>query len=240
VFARSAVVLSLILFGGAPAAFASTPTTGGTLTVSGQGTVMEVPDQANLTVSVNRSAPSPRPALSAANRSVAAILAASRRLGVPADQIQTESVSTACGRVRVGPRRHRHEISRCTASESLSITTTPAQAGRVIDAATRAGASAINGPNFGFANPADGEIAAENAAIANAQAQADAAAAQLGDSVAGVQSLVINPQSSILSAPGSAAVAGTPGSTPTNLSPGAQTVTATVTVVFSIAQASGG
>ncbi|WP_249011489.1 SIMPL domain-containing protein [Conexibacter sp. DBS9H8] len=238
-FVRAAITVALILLGTAPAALASTTSgTPGTLTVSGQGTVMAVPDQANLSVTVNRSAATTASALSAANRSVDAIVAASRSLGVPATQIQTESVNTACGRVRVGPKRHRREIRRCTASESLSITGTPAQAGRVIDAATHAGASAINGPNFSFSNPAALVIAAESAAITNAQAQANVAAAQLGDTVTGVQSVALNPQSGVLSTPGSAAAAAPSASVPTTLSPGAQAVSATVTVVFTIAPAS--
>jgi uncharacterized protein YggE len=235
VHARMTAVMALILLSFAPAAFADTATPG-TLTVDGQGSVMITPDVAMLSLSVTRSASSASPALSSTNQRVVAIVHAVRGIGVPASGIQTESVNTACGRIRVGQKGHKHLIRRCTASESLSITSTAAIVGAVIDAATRAGASSVNGPDFSFSNPSAGEVSAEKAAITDAENQANAAAAQLGDTVTGVQSLTLNPQSGgtvepVVSAPGSAG--GT--STPTTIDPGVQEVDATVAVVFTIA-----
>src|SRR6202020_942393 len=83
--------------------------------------------------------------------------------GVPGGRVQTESINTSCARIRVGPKGHKRLIRRCTASESLAITSTAAIVGRVIDAAARAGATTINGPDFSFADPSAGEIAAEKA-----------------------------------------------------------------------------
>ena len=235
---RTAALVSLISLSLAPAALADTSTPG-TLTVDGQGSVMITPDVASLSLSVTRFAGTSAPALSAANRRVSAIVTAVRRLGVPASGIQTESINTTCGRIRVGPKGHKQLIRRCRASESLSITSTAAIVGRVIDAATHAGATTIDGPDFSFANPSAGMIAAEKAAITDARSQADAAAAQLGDTVTGVQSISLNPQSGVAppvagSAPSGAT--GTP-STPTTVHPGAQEVDATVAVVFTIAPA---
>lgn len=232
---RTAAVVVFLSLSFAPAALAA-PSTPGTLTVDGQGSVMVRPDVASLSLSVTRSAPTSAPALSAANRRVDAIVAAVRGLGVPASGIQTESVNTSCGRIRVGPKGHKHLIRRCTASESMSISSTVAIVGRVIDAATRAGASNINGPDFSFANPSAGQVAAEKAAITDAQTQANAAAAQLGDTVTGVQSITINPQSGVVGAPGASAPSATGApSTPTTVHPGAEEVDATVEVVFTIA-----
>src|SRR6201999_2957741 len=126
-----------------------------------------------------------------------------RDVGVPASGIQTESINTTCGTIRVGPKGHKHLVRRCRASESLSITSTAAIVGRVIDAATHAGATTIDGPDFSFANPSAGEIAAERAAITDARNQANAAAAQLGDTVTGVQSISLNPQSGGVASSGS-------------------------------------
>lgn len=211
--------------------------TSGTLTVNGQGSVMVMPDVASLSLSLTRSALTSAAALSAANRRLNAIVDAVRGLGVPASGIQTESINTSCGAIRVGPKGHKHLIRRCAASESLSITSTATIVGCVIDAATHAGANSINGPDFSFANPSAGEVAAEKAAITDAQDQANAAAAQLGDTVTGVQSISLNPQSGVVAAPGGAtpprATAGP--STPTTVHPGAQQVDATVAVVFTIA-----
>jgi hypothetical protein len=98
---------------------------------------------------------------------------------------------------------HKHRIQRCTANESLSITSTAAIVGRVIDAATLAGANSIDGPNFSFANPSAGEVAAERAAITDARNQATAAADRLGYTVTGVKSISLNPQSGGVSSSGS-------------------------------------
>ncbi len=201
--------------------------------------VMVMPDVASLSLSVTRSAPTSAAALSAANRRVNAIVDAVRGVGVPASRIQTESINTSCGAIRVGPKRHKHLIRRCAVSESLSITSTTAIVGRVIDAATHAGANSINGPNFSFADPSAGVIAAETAAITDARDQANAAAAQLGYTVTGVQSISLKPQSGVVAAPGSATppTATAAPSTPTTVHPGAQTVNATVAIMFTIAPA---
>jgi uncharacterized protein YggE len=217
----------------APAALADTSTPG-TLTVDGQGSVMITPDVASLSLSVTRVAATSAPALSAANRSVDAIVRAVHGIGVPASGIQTESIITSCRRIRVGPKGHTHLIRRCTASESLSITSTVAIVGRVIDAATHAGATTIAGPDFSFANPSAGEIAAQKAAITDARNQANAAAAQLGYTVTGVQSISLNPQSGVVASPAPSSGTAAP-STPTTVHPGSQEVDATVAVVFTIA-----
>ena len=228
----------LIWLSFAPAALGATSTPQ-TLSVEGQGSVMITPDQASLTVSVTRSAPTSAPALSATNRTVDTIVRAVGSVGVPASGIQTGSISTNCARVRVGPKGHKHRVQRCTASESLSITSTAAIVGRVVDAATHAGASSIDGPNFSFANPSAGEVAAEHAAITDARNQATAAAGQLGYTVTGVQSISLNPQSGGGAASGSASSPVPKGgpSTPTTVHPGAEEVDATVAVVFTIAPA---
>jgi uncharacterized protein YggE len=234
VHVRTAALVGLVSLSFAPAALADTSTPG-TLTVDGQGSVMIVPDVASLSLSVTRSAATSAPALSAANRRVDAIVHAVRGVGVPAAGIQTESINTTCGGIRVGPKGHKHLIRRCTASESLSITSTATIVGRVIDAATHAGATTINGPDFSFANPSAGEIAAEKAAITDARSQANAAAAQLGDTVTGVQSISLNPQSGVVAPVAAPPNATAAPSTPTTVHPGTQEVDATVAVVFTIA-----
>ena len=226
---------TLTVLGFAPAALADTPAPG-TLSVNGEGSVMVTPDQGSLSVSVTRSAATSAPALSAANRRIDAIVAAARSLGVPIAQIQTDSVNTSCSRVKVGSSGHRHLVRRCVASESVQITTTTALLGPVIDAATHAGASSIDGPDFSFSDPSAGEIAADRAAITDARTQADATAAQLGYTVTGVQSVELNPQSSLEVAGSSASSTSSAApSTPTTVHPGAQEVSATAAVTFTIA-----
>ena len=231
---RTLAVVALASLSFAPAALADTPAPG-TLTVQGQGSVMVTPDLASLSLSVTRFASTAPPALAAVNRSVAAIVGAVRAAGVPASGIQTEAVTSRCGRVRVGPRHHRRLIKRCTAGQSVSITSSATIAGAVIDAAIHAGARNINDPDFSFSDPSAGEVAAEHAAIADARSQAEAAAAQLGYVVTGVQSVTINPQSGIT--PTERAASGAPAAAPTKVHPGKEEVDATVAVVFTIGPA---
>jgi uncharacterized protein len=213
-------------------------TSASTLSVDGSGSVMVTPDLASLSVSVSRSAARSAVALSAANRRVDAIVAGIRAAGVPKAGIQTNSIDVSRGTVRVGPRKHQHRVRRYTATESLSITSTTSIVGRVIDAATRAGADNINGPDFSFSDPSAGAVAATNAALADARRRANAAAASLGYHVTGVQSVNLNPQATVVapvSAGGAAPGATSTPTTPTNIHPGAEEVDATVAIVYTIA-----
>ena len=230
--AAVAAVLSLI-FASTAVADATSPST---LSVDGSGSVMVTPDVASLTVSVARSATRSAVALSAANLRVRAIVAAIRAAGVPKAGIQTSSIDVSRGTIRVGPRKHQHRVRRYTATESLSITSTTSIVGHVIDSATHAGADSISGPDFSFSNPSAGAIAATNAALADARRRGNAAAASLGYRVTGVQSVDLNPQSSVVSPVSAGGAAPTPTSTtPTNIHPGAEEVDATVAIVYTIA-----
>jgi uncharacterized protein YggE len=226
-------VLSLT-FASAAGADATSPST---LRVDGSGSVMVTPDVASLSVSVARSAPRSAVALSAANLRAGAIVAAIRAAGVPKAGIQTNSIDVSRETVRVGPRKHQHRARRYTATESLSITSTTPIVGRVIDAATRAGADSINGPDFSFSDPSAGVVAATNAALADARRRANVAAASLGYRVTGVQSVDLNPQSTVVSpvSAGGAAPGGTSTpTTPTKIHTGAEEVDATVAIVYTI------
>ena len=231
--AAAVVAMSLLC---APAALADTTTP--TLSVNGSGSVMVMPDVASLTVNVTRSARTSSAALGSANARVDAIVGAVRAVGVPAAGIQTNLVDVSRGTIGIGPRKHRHFVRRFIATESISITTTAAMAGQVIDVTVHAGADSINGPSFSFSDPSAGMVAATNAALADARRRADAAAATLGYVVTGVQSVNLDPQSAIL-APGSASapapVVKAPAPTPTTVHPGTQEVDANVNVVFTIA-----
>jgi uncharacterized protein YggE len=229
--AAVAAVLSLI-FASAAVADATSPST---LSVEGSGSVMVRPDVASLSVSVARSATRSAVALSATNLRVGAIVAAVRAAGVPKAGIQTASIDVSRGTVRVGPHNHQHRVRRYTATESLSITSTTSIVGRVIDGATRAGADSISGPDFSFSDPSAGVAAATNAALADARRRGNAAAAWLGYRLTGVQSVDLNPQSTVASPVSAAPGATSTPTTPTNIHPGAEEVDATVAIVYTIA-----
>lgn len=234
-----AAVAALSLFL-APAALADTPTT---LHAEGSGSVMVTPDLASLSITVSRTAEHSAPALSAANARIHAILGALRGLGVPASGIQTEQVNVFRHTLLVGPRHHKHKIKRYTATESLSVTSSTALVGKVIDAASGDGATSVDGPDFSFSDPTAGEIAAENAALSDARRQADAAAKTLGYTVTGVESVDLAPGSGTYTAASGSEGASAPAavrkvSPPTTVHPGTEEVDATVDVVFTIAPAS--
>lgn len=200
---------------------------------------MVTPDVASLSLSVARSAAGPSAALSAMDRRVDAIVGAVKAQRVPASGIQTDSIDVASGTHVEGPAKHRRRVRFYTATESLSITSTVASVGSVIDAATHAGADDIDGPDFSFSDPDAGITAATAAAVTDARDRAEAAAAALGYTITGVQSVDLNPGSPVV-VPVSAGAPASPGSsstTPTSIHPGAQEVDASVAVVFTIAPA---
>ncbi|MDX6664743.1 MAG: uncharacterized protein QOG68_949 [Solirubrobacteraceae bacterium] len=228
--ATAVVAMSLLC---APAALGDTTTPA--LSVNGSGSVMVMPDVASLTANVTRTALTSSAALGAANRRVDAIVGAVRAVGVPAAGIQTDLVDVSRRTIGIGPHKHRHFVRRFIATESLSITTTAAMAGQVIDAAVHAGADSINGPSFSFSDPSAGMVAATNAALADARRRADAATATLGYKVTGVQSVNLDPSSGSVFPPAAAStpapvVRKAPAPTPTTVHPGAQEVDATVTI----------
>jgi uncharacterized protein len=229
-----AAMTSLAVMCSAPAA--SADTTPGTLSVEGSGSVFVAPDAADVSVTVSRSAASSQQALSATNRAADAVSGAIRAAGVPANGIQTEDVNVSSHTVRVGPAKHR--VRRWTGDESLSIHVTNIKlVGPVIDGATRAGASTVDGPTFSFSDPSAGKLAATRAAIADARRRADDAAAALGYQVTGVQSVQLDPQSPVVVPIAGAPSASAGPKTPTTVHPGVQEVDAQVEIVYTIAPA---
>jgi len=164
------------------------------------------------------------------------VVHAIRANGVSGSDIQTNGVevSSAVKRTRSGKRRI------WTASESFDVRVRDIKlVGAVIDGATRAGASSLDGPTYSFSDPSAGKIAATRAAIADARRRADDAAAAIGYRVTGVESIQLDPQSAgTAGSSGSAPVAATPtGTTPTSVHPGTQEVDVQVDVVYTIAPA---
>ena len=214
------------------AAPATADTTTQTLSVVGNGRVFVTPDVADATVTVTRTAGTSRAALSAANRSSDAIVNGVEALGIPPADIQTQNVN-------VSSFKNKHHRRRWSAQESIGIHITNVKlVGPVIDTSTHDGASDVGGPSFSFSNPSAGTAAAEQAAIADAQAQANSAAAAVGYKVTGVQSIDLNPQSGpVVTAGASAPVKAKAPSTPTSINPGTQEVDAQVAIVFTIAPA---
>lgn len=231
---RIATVVAAASLAFAPAAVADTSAPS-TLTVDASGSVFIRPDLATIIVSVNRSATTSTSALSAANGRIDAIVASVRALGIPSSGVQTESVSVSPVTIRVGPPGHRRRVREFMATDSISVSTTTSLAGPVIDAASRGGATDVDGPSFSFSNPSAGVVAANAAALADALQQAQAAAAAIGYTITGVQSVDLNRQSSVIPTSGSAAAPSSATPVPTSIEPGTEEVDSTVEVVYTMA-----
>ncbi len=233
-----AIVLAVLALAvlAAPAAAQTPADTTPTVTTDGLGTIALVPDIADFEVGVLRVAPTSGGARNAANRRIAAILRALRAGGVAAADIQTSGLSLTRERLRRRGRR----VIRYRAAQSLTVRARDvSKLGALIDAVSNAGADEVQAPDFGFADPSQGRLLANRAALADARRRADDAAAQIGMRITGVRSVDLDPQTEPVSSGeaggGGAAPRARPA--PTEIRPGRQEFSARVRVVYTAAAA---
>ncbi|HTG32140.1 MAG TPA: SIMPL domain-containing protein [Thermoanaerobaculia bacterium] len=151
------------------------------LTVSGSGQARVAPDEATVRLGVLAQAPTAREAQAKVNRSASAVLDAIRKLGVPAERIQTTGLSLgpqyAQGRPesQEGPR-----ITGYQASNTVSVLLDDlAKVGPVIDAGLASGANNLEGVEFGLRNDDAARATALADAVQSARTKADALARAL-------------------------------------------------------------
>jgi uncharacterized protein YggE len=219
-----AALAAMLVLAAPAAAQAQTTDTTPTIAVDGSGTATLVPDIADFQAGVQRRAPTSAAARRAVNARIAAILKAIKARGVAGADIQTSGLSIE--------RRRVHHRVRYTAAQTLTIRARDVpHLGALLDAVANAGADSVEGPEFGFADPSQGQQLAERAALADARTRADAAAAQVGLRITGVRSVDLDPQSGEFGASsGSSDAAKAP--RPTRIEPGTQDFSATVRVVY--------
>jgi uncharacterized protein YggE len=150
------------------------------LTVSGSGQARVAPDEATVRLGVVAQAPTAREAQDKVNRTANAVLDAIRKLGVPAQRVQTTGLSLspqyAQGRSdSQGPR-----ITGYQASNTVSILLDDlAKTGPVIDAGLASGANTLEGVEFGLRNDGAARAAALTDAVQAARSKAEALARAL-------------------------------------------------------------
>jgi uncharacterized protein YggE len=229
------VGLAAFLALAAPAAAQTTPVdTTPTITADGTGTATLTPDVADFSAAVSRRAPTSRAARNAANRRMAAVLAAAKASGIADADVRT--VGLTIDRERVGKRKR----IRYRAEQAVSIHVRDvAKLGPLIDAVADAGADQIGDPDFGFADPSAGRTLATRAALADARRRADDAAAVAGLRITGVRSVNLDPSDDFGGSNDSATAGGgdTRKSAPTRVSPGTQDFFEQVRVVYTAAPA---
>jgi uncharacterized protein YggE len=149
------------------------------LTVSGSGQSHVAPDEATVRLGVLAQATTAREAQDRVNRTAGAILEAIRKLGIPAERIQTSGLNLgpqyAQGRSEASPR-----ITGYQASNSVSVRIDDlAKVGPVIDAGLAAGANNLDGVEFGLRDDGAARAEALNSAVRSARGKAEALAVAL-------------------------------------------------------------
>ena len=206
-----------------------------TLAAVGVGRAFLVPDQAEIFLSADRTAPTSRRARAAVNRLMRAARRAMLRSGVEPEAMRTSGISVSRERIRA--RRGRRARVRFRASSELVVLTRDVPGlGALIDAAADTGVN-VFGPDFGFSDPSQGDILATRAALADARRRAEDAAAQLGQRITGVRSTDLAPEFGGRGSGGGDSESGAGGGGPTRVLPGEQEFVAVVRVVYTVAPA---
>ena len=197
-----------------------------TITVQGTGIATSVPDEAQFTFGVSVNAPTANAALSGSSRRMTTLIAAVKGQGVPASGIQTSQISLIPNTNDNGTK-----ILGFTASESLTVNTNAiATSGGIVDAAVRAGANSVDGPNLGPSSEQNLRQRALAAAITDARARALTIAKASNISLGPVMTVNEESSSPIPFQEAKSAAA----STATPVEPGSVQTQETVTVTFGI------
>ena len=157
----------------------ATPTTGSTITVTGNGTVDSTPNQASFDFGVTTNGATAAEALSRNSAQARAIIDALKKAGIPSSDIQTTQVSLWPQTTSNGLK-----ITGYQASNSVNVTAALGKSGALVDAAVGAGANNVDGPSLDTADKTSLYNQALDKALGDAkqkaQAIADAAGLTLG------------------------------------------------------------
>jgi uncharacterized protein len=202
----------------------ATSSTGTTITVTGNGTVAVTPNRASFDFGVTTHGTTAADALSRNSSQARAIIDALKKAGLASSAIQTTQVSlwpqtSSNGRVITGYQ----------ASNSVQVTAALGRSGALVDAAVRAGANNIDGPNLDTADRSSLYADALKQAVADAKTKAQAIAAAAGATLGAVVKIS---EGSSEPRPLMYAAADTASSAPP-IEAGSQKIQASVTVTYS-------
>lgn len=208
-----------------------------TISVSGQGEVSAAPDLAVVSVAVETTSPTAANAVSENATRSAKVAEALKGLIGKDDKLTTTRYALEPRYQPVKPGEQTEpRISGYVARNEVQVETHKVDGvGRLIDAANQAGANRISGLQFTLSNRNEQLRAALTKAGSEARAQAESVAAALGVKLKNVFSATTTtmpvPPPRYFEAMGTAAAAMR---APTNIEPGAVTVTATLQVTYEI------
>ena len=154
------------------------------ISVNGVGRVKAEPDVADISLGVTKQGEDAKSASAEAATSMDAVIAALLAAGIAEEDIQTSSIS-------LNPiynwDNNPPTIEGWEASNLVNVTVRDITAvGDVVDAATAAGATNVNGITFRVEDPTAAEADARSAAVADARAKADQLAADAGVTIIGI------------------------------------------------------
>jgi uncharacterized protein YggE len=144
------------------------------LQVSASGQTETKPDEANISVGVSSIGATSEAATAANNAKINAVVGALKALGVAEADMQTQQLSVS--RIGYGPNRNKFEASNTITIRVRDVS----MAGAAIQAATRAGANILSGPDLRVSDPEAANKGAYAAAYKTARARADTYAEAAG------------------------------------------------------------
>ncbi len=154
------------------------------ISVNGVGRVKAEPDVADISLGVTKQGEDAQAASAAAATAMDAVIKALLEAGIADEDIQTSSLS-------LNPiynwDNNPPTIEGWEASNQVNVTVRDITAvGDVVDTATAAGATNVNGITFRVEDPTAAEAEARSAAVADAKAKADQLAADAGVTITGI------------------------------------------------------
>ena len=225
-----AAVAAVVAFAGVgrPETAGSAAKPSGGITVHGTGTITSVPDEATFTVGVQTQGSTARDALASNSEQMRRVIAAVRSAGVAKDDVQTQDVSVSANY------SDGNSIDGYTASNSVLVTIHGvSSAGKVLDAASHAGANQVYGPTFSRSDQEKLQAKALRDAVGDARTKAEvlaaAAGVRLGRVTAITEGFSAGAPEPYYATDMRAAKADAP------IEPGTQDTQASVTVTFAIA-----
>lgn len=144
------------------------------LQVSATGQTETRPDEANISVGVSSIGATSETATSANNVKINAVVGALKALGVAEADMQTQQLSVS--RIGYGANRNKFEASNTITIRVRDVS----KAGAAVQAATRAGANILSGPDLRVSDPEAASKGAYAAAYKTARARADTYAEAAG------------------------------------------------------------
>ena len=143
-----------------------------TFTLSAYGETQVAPDMATITLGVQTDAATAAEALKANGARMNQVMAALKKAGIAARDIQTSNLSLNAQYAY--EQNQPPKLTGYQASNQVTITVRDlSKLGAAVDATVSAGANTVNGISFGLANPQAAEDAARLAAVKALQAKAE-------------------------------------------------------------------